>query len=168
MATFDDAVEREGTWWSTDTLPSWPTAAPLQAANGGRFDGVYVREPDDVPPGRYIIIDRVREGRVPIETQLSMPGRQQHHHLMAIISWTPKEDTQALRLQALERGITDVLARLRGPLLDKTHGAQFTDVGIDGDMIEIDWGAADPFEVFAEGGPARVALRYIAVDTLYL
>lgn len=158
------AVAREGAWWTTDTLPTFPAAMPLQKANGGLFDGVFAGRPDTVARGRFLVVDRVRQGRQPISHRISAGYKEWRHEFRATVYWQAEESTGLVaELLALEQAVDALLNRIEGPFGDKSHGGAFTGVAEEGTAIEIEW-AADPEESIPADGTACFSLIYIAEE----
>jgi len=151
-----DAITREAAWLAAGTLSSY--FKHIQA---------YPR----VLPEKVSSLSLYRE-RI-AETRESMGGRKlQTHHLVATVRWplVSRAGQAEAELLALDVAVEALLARIRGPLGDKTHGGRFLSAGED---IEVDF--PDPLEVLdspdvgnARGGTGRlvVTVRYSADDEL--
>jgi hypothetical protein len=158
--TYADAPEREASWYSTDPpQPSGFVPPPLLQANGGNWALIQARAPKTI--GResaiYIVRDKGRELRN------ALGEKEWQHHLVAVLFW-PLDSADAETDQAaLDAEMVKVLARIRGPWLDKTHGGAFASVGEDSNEIQVDYG--DVIVQVANGGPLEVHVAYMATDT---
>jgi hypothetical protein len=158
--TYADAPEREATWYATDPpQPSGFTPPPLLMANGGSWPLIQSRAPKSIQQQNaiYIVRDKGRELRD------ALGEKEWQHQLAAVLFW-PLDSADAETDQTLlDAEITKILARIRGPWLDKTHGGAFASVGEDSNEILVDYG--DVIVQIQNGGPLEVHIRYVATDT---
>lgn len=173
MATIDvliaTAVTREANWFTNDPPVggSFNAAPPLQSANGGPFTIVQAYLPAVDMEARALYIYRPAGGSV---VRVGAGGVMTvQHDFVALIEWPYLGGNAAgsmeAELQALDAALGAVVARIVGPLGDKSHGGQFASVG-EGDSgtnfrFEFE---QDPYDVALRGGPFRVRIRYTADD----
>jgi len=168
-ATYGNAVTREAAWFTTDTLPSYPGVAPLSTANGGPFDVIQAYRPTVNRKGRVpsLFITRESSGTASEENRIAMGGQKEWvHHFVAVISWPFRQGTTGKledEMQALDNAVAAVLERIRGPLGDKTHGAQFLSVGEDEGDIRVTY--TDAVRDMTDREPLEAEIHYSALDT---
>jgi hypothetical protein len=123
---FSDALDREAAWLNTtgDTLPTLPATA------GGPFQIVQARWPRVAATrktGLYVLrnptssfhVDRFSSQRSMLTTTFLL------RLLWPLTSGQGSAEADQL---AFEQAIDQVLTRVEGPLLDKTHGGRFLSI----------------------------------------
>lgn len=134
FTTTADAVARETAWLTTsgDSLPA------LLAADGGKWDVVQAYAPRAGATGmrknqiwvlrRTLRIERFGDIR-----------RMAHYEFELILSWALSSRTGSAESDqsAFDAAVDDVLVRIGGPLMDKTHGGRFLSVAEDPTRIEV-------------------------------
>lgn len=122
------AVQREAAWLAAynpaDGLP------PLLSSTGGRWDIVAAYLPR-TPPTRQAAIYLVRASLE--ETRFANQRKRQSHGFRAYLFWPIGSSTTASGIWeseqlAFDLAVDDLVARIRGTLLDHTHGGQFMSV----------------------------------------
>lgn len=121
-------VQREATWLAAynpaDGLPA------LLSSAGGRWDIVAAYLPR-TPPTRQTAIYLVRASLE--ETRFANQRKRQTHGFHARLFWPIGSSTTASGMweseqYAFDLAVDDLVARIRGTLLDHTHGGQFLSV----------------------------------------
>jgi hypothetical protein len=164
---WDTAVTAEAAWFTSDPPTGWVGTAPppLQAANGGAFDTVQAFRPLICPAGKHLFIYR-DYGAPQAETVGEMgEGRYWDHRLVAHLVWSFTESTGAGEdmEQHLETAIAAVLARIRGPVGDRSHGGAFTDVADVRNEPEVRY-VGDPYDQLEAANVVQVKIHYGATD----
>lgn len=151
-----DAVDRETAWLQTsgDSLPA------LVKTAGGPFDNVqayFPRTPSMEERSLYVLRRRINHPRT-ANVRL-MP--QFPFHL--IVWWPILDGTGEAEAdqRALDFAVDLVLARIAGPLLDKTHGGRFLSVAENPRVVDVEF--ADP-ELTIPSGFLRADVTYSADD----
>lgn len=124
---FSDAVDREAAWLGTsgDGLPA------LKTADGGPFQILqarWPRTPSTAKTGLYVLrspsmsyhVDRYAAPRSLLTTQFLL------RLMWPLSSGTGSAEGEQLNF---EQAVDLVLARIMGPLIDKTHGGRFLSAG---------------------------------------
>lgn len=122
--SYADALVDEEAWFladlSVDGIPG------LTKDAGGPFDVVaaQVRRLQQKPRQLFLAHDTSRDARG------SKDSRRLDHDLMALVLW-PYRNAQAMHedQDRLDAAVDAVLARIRGPLGDRTHGGRWWIVG---------------------------------------
>ncbi len=119
-----DAVAREVAWLTAvDTLPS------LLTANGGPWDNVqayWARTPATQQTTIYVLRSSLSDERA-----ANIRIRPAYDFTLKLV-WPIRQTTTGIaegEQQALDDAVDLLLQRIRGPLLDKTHGGRFLSVG---------------------------------------
>lgn len=127
-----DAVARETAWltMSGDGLPALLTTA------GGRWDVVQAYAPRTSPTRKNQIWVLRRNIRVARSANIR---RMPHYHFELICGWTLSSGTGDAESdqQAFDDAIDDVIARIGGQVLDKTHGGAFLSAAEDPTSIDV-------------------------------
>lgn len=152
-----DAVDRETAWLNTtgDGLP------PLPADFGGRWDLVQAYWPRiQNTEKRAIYVMRQRLAQPRFANQRVMTG-----YAFRLRLWWPilapdgnVEDEQ----RNLDAACDDLLVRITGPMLDKTHGGRFLSVAENPRELTIDF--ADPAESLLNYNALIADCMYAADD----
>ena len=165
---WDTAVSAEAAWFTAEPPASWPTAPPLISTSAGPFDAVQAYRPFVPPKGKNLFIYRDYGAEQGEEWLASGAQNQWHHHLIAQILWSFTEATGSGETmeQHLETAIAAVMARIRGPIGDKTHGGAFTDVGdAHGNGISRVRFVGDPYDSLEKQEAVEVLIHYTVTDT---
>jgi hypothetical protein len=120
-----DAVAREVAWLQTygDGLPA------LLTADGGPWDnvqGYWARTPATQQTTIYVLRSSLSDERV-----ANIRIRPAYDFTLKLV-WPIRQTTTGIaegEQQALDNAVDLLLQRVRGPLLDKTHGGRFLSVG---------------------------------------
>jgi hypothetical protein len=157
MGGIADAVAREVDWLTTtgDGLPA------LQAAAGGPFEVLQGRWPRTAPTNKralYVVrLNAVDQRTANIRSMVT-------HQFVLKLLWPmtlsngSAEDAQ----EAFDAAIDQVVTRINGPLLDKTHGNRFLSVAENPGNVRVDWD--DPEQSLADGRVFRATVSYPADD----
>lgn len=131
---FSDALDRETAWLNTvDSLPA------LNATNGGPFEIVQARWPRVAATrktGLYVLRAGFRVRRESSQRSIATTVFQLR------LSWplaTGTGSAEAGQL-AFEQAIDAVLARVQGPIGDKTHGGRFLSVAEEPAYLQVEYG----------------------------
>jgi hypothetical protein len=152
-----DAVAREAAWLNTtgDGLP------PLPAEAGGKWDLVQAYWPRiRATEKRSIYVTRTRLYQPRFANQRVMSG-----YAFRLRLWWPvlSSDGSAEAEQAsLDVACDDLLVRITGPMLDKTHGGRFLSVAENPRDVSIEF--ADPEHTLVEFGALLADCIYAADD----
>jgi hypothetical protein len=156
---FSDSLDREAAWLNTtgDGLPELPAPnGPFQIiqarwprVQSTRKTGIYVLR----QPGNSAKLNRFGAQRSMLTTHLQL------RILWPLTSGVGSAEADQL---LLERAIDAVLARVQGPLGDKTHGGRFLSVAENPDYIDLT--VDDPEQAIAQGGIFRAQITYSADD----
>ena len=146
--SYSDALDRETAWLTTvDTLPA------LLVANGGPFDIVQARYPR-TPAKSKTALYVTRHPGGSMEAERFATARTHYlHHFLLIAEWPMRSGTGSAEsdLLAFEQAIDDVIARVQGPLTDKSHGGRFLAVMEDPAPGRLSIDEADPVTSIGAG-----------------
>lgn len=167
MAAYGDAVQREVDWL-TEEVVGLPV---LLKDQGGAFDLVlpYGRKAGSLPVGgRYMFVYR----EATVERRFAIQQKIQIHRLRLRVSWPVRAPgaQPEVDLAELDAAVEDILAKVRGPFGDHTHGGRFLDAaegdeGSDRTGTEV---TSDDPDTAIEQSKAKVEIRYIAVDVPFI
>ena len=157
MPGIADCTDREAAWLATagDSLPA------LLAAAGGKWDIIQARWPgaklDTSKRGIYVTWRNYND-------QLTSAQRiQPRYQIRLKIVWTIKGAPEAEQA-ALDAALGDLIARIRGPFQDKTHGARFHSAA------QVPKGQGNPVSVLTDpeqtipGRALRLEVTYMVDD----
>jgi hypothetical protein len=155
---FDAADEEVGWLTAADTLPT------LLSSAGGPWDVVQAyltRTPATRKTALYVLLPAMREKRI-------SNGRKQKTYNMRIrVEWPIGSSTTGVGLwedeqRALGAAVDKLFARLRGTLLDHTHGGRFLSVAEEGTAGQINATFEDPDHRSGQISVIRGLVTYIA------
>lgn len=160
FATTADAVARETAWLRAfgDSLP------PLLTEAGGKWDAVQAYIPRTGGGGLrknqiWVLRKSLRIERFGNVRKLA------HYGFELICSWTLSSNLGNAEAdqQAFDSAVDDVLVRIGGPLLDKTHGGAFLAVAEEPAAPMVDVAFVDP-ERTMTAAVFEARITYHAVD----
>ena len=153
------ALDREAAWLTTsDALGA------LLAANGGPFDIVQARRPR-TPSKSKRCLYVTRQPAMSARYERTATGRTMPiHHFRLDLDWPLTLGSGSAEAEQLnvDQAIDLIIARVLGPLGDKTHGGRFLSVAEDPTAVAVD--ADDPAAAIA-AGRFTARITYTADDT---
>ena len=171
---FDTVVSREAAWFTVDPPPTFPTAPPLLAANGGPFDicqGYYQRV-DQRARELYIVRTGSDEDRDTSSTVGTFGGgmggmKGWKHTITLYLFWAFEDPTGSLEAeqQNFDSAMAAVMTRIRGPFGDKSHNQAFASVGEGTASDRIQVRVTDVRALMDQGQPLEAQIIYSAYDT---
>lgn len=157
FVTTADAVDREVRWLTAfgDGLP------PLLIADGGKFEKIEAYW----PRVETTFVNRIQVRRASINEERTAHVRFMDQYAFELLAIWPMGnatgDAQQVQRE-FDAGIDDVLARIRGPLLDKTHGGAFLSVAEVPRRVHVQF--LPPSQTLADTGDLRAVITYSADD----
>jgi hypothetical protein len=160
----ESAVAREAAWLA---LPGDSTLPGLLEAAGGPWELVqpyYGRSPAMRKRSVFVMRERT------VETRLGGLRKTTRHDFRLVLRWPSKSRTGDAEADqsSFDAAVDLLLARIRGPVGDHTHGGRFLSVGENPGQIQVDFTPAEQTlggEIGGDNPPHLAAvIRYSADD----